>query len=229
MKAAVLALALGCALATPSPAQILSGSGTAVIDGVIDNTEWIDAAAPLFPVNTPGGTTPGGLFVMNDATHLYLGLVVVYTDGIVDFGVEFDASGDQVLRGAGDDAIGLASNGSPRDAYRTVSTAPSDTSGGGTLDVVGAVHVGENSTTIELSHPLDGGDPLDIAVAVDDLLRFGVRIAVFPGGYETHYPGPTPTESARIEIVPEPGSAPGAAVAGIASALLARGRRRREA
>ncbi len=48
-------LALAWMIAAPASSQILSGSGTAVIDGVIDNEEWADADAPIFLVDLPGG------------------------------------------------------------------------------------------------------------------------------------------------------------------------------
>jgi hypothetical protein len=176
-----------------------------VIDGVIDNAEWADAAAPLFLVDVPGGgTTQAAFYVMNDATNLYIGLVVVYLDSGIDLSVSFDASGDGDTLGSGDDGIGFYSgSGLPRDGYWTATTAPSDTSGGGTLDVVGASSTTAVSTYIEISHPLDSGDMgHDIAVGEDDLVAFFAQIRLFPGSVDSFYPGPVAGIEAQI-LVPE--------------------------
>lgn len=208
MKSAILALLGACAFAAPAFAQALSGTGTAVIDGVIDNQEWIDAAAPLFLADTPGGMETAALYVMNDATNLYFGLVIVYLGGAVDLSVEFDASGDDETLTAGDDGIGCYSlNDAARDGYRTESMAPSDTSGGGSIDVACASSTTAVSTYIEMSHPLDSGDGRDIAVGPGAVLPFFASIRVFPGAHDTHYPGPAAGIEAQIEIVPEPGTA----------------------
>lgn len=223
MKSAVLALLGACVIAAPAPAQVLAGFGTAVIDGFIDNEEWIDAAAPLFLVDTPGGDEGAALYVMNDATNLYFGLVVVYLDGAVDLSLEFDASGDGETLTADDDAIGCYSlNDAARDGYRTVSTAPSDVSGGGTIDVSCASSTTAVSTYIEMSHPLDSGDGRDIAVGPGATLPFFASIRVFPGAHDTYYPGPGAGIEAQIEIVPEPTSAASAALVSVALWLLRR-------
>lgn len=223
MKSAILALLGACAVAAPATAQVLSGTGTAVIDGVIDNQEWIDAAAPLFLVNTPGGTEGAALYVMNDATNLYFGLVVVYLGGAVDLSVEFDASGDDETLTAGDDGIGCYSlNDAARDGYRTESMAPSDTSGGGSIDVACASSTTAVSTYIEMSHPLDSGDGRDIAVGPGATLPFFASIRVFPGSHDTYYPGPGAGIEAQIEIVPEPTSAASAVLVSVVLWLLRR-------
>lgn len=216
MKTICLALVMTFAVASPGAALILSGTGTAVIDGVIDNVEWAGADAPIFQIDKPGGgTVNGSLFVMNDATNLYIALVVVYLDGGIDLSVEFDASGDGETLGAGDDDIGFnTSSGTARDGYRTASTAPSDTSGGGTLDVIGAWSTTAVSTYIEISHPLDSGDVgHDIAVGPSELLPFFAQIRLAPGSVDTFYPGPSAGIEAQIEIVPEPGAGASAALA----------------
>jgi hypothetical protein len=51
-----------------APGVVLSGSGTAAIDGVMSPGEWNGAASIGFPANVPsrdgGGTTPATLFIM---------------------------------------------------------------------------------------------------------------------------------------------------------------------
>ena len=229
MKRALAALALAVGAAPPSPAQTLSGFGTAVIDGFIGNDEWASASAPLFLVDTPGGTEGGALYVMNDATNLYVGLVVVYLGGAVDLSVELDASGDDETLTAGDDAIGCYSlNDAARDVYRIESSAPSDASGGGTVDVSCASATTAVSTYIEMSHPLDSGDGRDIAVGLGALLPFFASIRVFPGSHDSYYPGPAAGIEAQIEIVPEVGFAASAAFACLSLWSLRLRRRRGE-
>ncbi len=65
--------------------SVLSGSGTPTIDGVISPGEWDNAGFADFPVNLPeGGTTPGRVFAMNDASNLYL--AIRFSRSIVDPG-----------------------------------------------------------------------------------------------------------------------------------------------
>src|SRR5947208_1575815 len=63
------------------PRVVLTGAGTARIDGRLDlNGEWARAARYFFLANLPeadgGGTTPATLFVMNDSSRLYLALLI---------------------------------------------------------------------------------------------------------------------------------------------------------
>jgi hypothetical protein len=222
-----LLLALAWTIAAPASAQILSGSGTATIDGVIDNEEWAGADAPIFVVDLPGGDIAGAsLKVMNDATNLYLGLVVVYKDDLIDLSVYFDANDDGNAGGAGDDLIGFTTtSGAVRDLFFTAGSSSFDTTDGGTLDVVGATSTTSIATQIEISHPLDGGDAgHDIAVGPGDLLGFYAMIRLFPCCTDSFYPGPVGGIDAQIEIVPEPAS--GSAVALATLFGFARARRR---
>jgi hypothetical protein len=63
--------------AQTATADYLAGSGTARVDGVLSDGEWAGAAKVEFQVNRldseGGGSTPATLYVMNDATNLYLG------------------------------------------------------------------------------------------------------------------------------------------------------------
>lgn len=201
-----ITLALACAIAVPASAQILSGRGTAVIDGVIDNEEWADADAPIFLVDLPGGGTAGAaLYVMNDAVNLYLGFVVLYLEDLIDVGISFDASGDGQTGTVGDDSIGFATvTNAVRDTFVGPSSADFDTNDGGTLDVVAATSTTTVSTYIELSHPLRGGDTEhDIDVGPDDLLPFYAQIRLFPCCTDSFYPGPVAGIEAQIQIAPE--------------------------
>ncbi len=223
-RAALLALA--CTITAPASAQILSGSGTAVIDGVIDHSEWSDADAPIFLVDLPGGgTAAAALYVMNDAANLYFGFAIVYNDDLIDVSLSFDATGDGETGGTGDDAIGFATvSEAVRDNFRTVSSGLFDTDDGGTLDVVGATTATATATYIELSHPLDSGDAgHDIAVGPGELLPFYATLRLFPCCTDTFYPGPVAGIEAQILIAPEATSGSAAAFA----ALFAMHRRRK--
>lgn len=219
-------LALACMIAAPASAQTLSGNGTAVIDGVIENAEWVDAGAALFLVDEPGGESAlAGIYVMNDATNLYVGFTIGYKEDLIDVSVQFDASGDGETLTAGDDAIGFATNGAVRDLYYG-SSPDFDTNYGGTLDVVGASSTTDLTTQIEISHPLDGSDAgHDIAVAPGELLPFYAMIRLFPCCTDSFYPGPVAGIEAQIQIAPEATSGSTAAFAALLGFVRSRRRR----
>ena len=55
---------------------IYSGYGTATIDGQFGLGEWLNAGVIYFEANTPEGTTPAILYVMNDNNNLYLAVSI---------------------------------------------------------------------------------------------------------------------------------------------------------
>jgi len=212
-----------CAIAAPASAQTLSGRGTATIDGVIDDPEWSDAGAALFVVDEPGGDGAlAGIYVMNDATNLYLGFTIGYQDDLIDVFVPFDASGDGETLTPGDDAIGFTTtSGVVRDLYVPAGSPNFDTNDGGTLDVVGATSTTELTTQIEISHPLDGGDTgHDIAVGPGELLPFYATIRLFPCCTDSFYPGPVAGIEAQILIAPEAGAGSTGMLAALGIAAL---------
>lgn len=222
----ILLIALAWLIVAPASAQTLSGRGTAAIDGVIDDQEWVDAGAALFLVDEPGGDSAlAGIYVMNDATNLYLGFAIGYKEDLIDVSAQFDASGDGDTLTAGDDAIGFTTtNGAVRDLYYA-SSPDFDTNDGGTLDVVGATSTTEFTTQIEISHPLDGGDGgHDIAVGPGELLPFYAMIRLFPCCTDSFYPGPAAGIEAQILVAPEAASGSAAALAALLG--FARSRRR---
>lgn len=199
-KKIAIAAMLALGIAAPAGAQItLSGWGTAVIDGVIDSEEWAGADQPALTLNMPGGGTGlGALFVMNDATTLYIALLAQYTGPAADLTVQFDASGDGQTLTNHDDAIGCnSSSKTARDTFRTATTAPSDSAPGynGTIDVECNATKDAVATYVEISHPLDSGDHCglatgcDIAVEPLDLLPFYAQIRLQSGSVDTYFPG----------------------------------------
>ena len=84
-------------------AAVLSGWGTATIDGVINTTEWATASTLTYSAGSYSGT----IYMMNDATNLYIGFIINGDDeiGINDgFMVTFDNdNGGEANLEVGDD------------------------------------------------------------------------------------------------------------------------------
>jgi hypothetical protein len=172
------------------PAVVLTGFGTATIDAVLSPGEWDNAGSINFAVNVPeGGTTPGTLFVMNDASNLYL--AVQFARPAADIGqsagFEFDNDHSGGSLGEGDD--GLLFNPNPVvlffDLVRTTQGGcPAgslcsflDTTLGGTSDGAADLFYDGTSTTYEFSHPLDSMDDAhDFSLLLLDTVGFTLFI-----------------------------------------------------
>ena len=185
------------ALTTPltaeahAPGVVLSGVGTATIDGQLAPGEWDSAGKIDLLVNLPlsdgGGITPGTLFVMNDGSNLYLGVKVLRTQlntGSLGFGLdqvafEFDNNHNGGPQEEGDDILllspGLSFSGVSAffDEVRT-SRPPCPAGAGllygfldtqlnvpGTNDGAGAATNNGSFSFFEMSHPLDSADNLN--------------------------------------------------------------------
>src|ERR1044071_1655625 len=85
----------------------LAGFGTPTVDGRFSPGEWQTAASLDFEVRLPeGGTTPGTIFVMNDATNLYF--AIRFARSRVDPGNSAEIDLDKDSSGsisAGDDTL----------------------------------------------------------------------------------------------------------------------------
>jgi hypothetical protein len=189
--AGMLALAVGILAVAPAQAQDpqfrFRAYGTAVVDGVFAPAEWDGAAKWNFAANIPpgegGGTRPATLYVMNDASTLYLGLTVARPDlGSSSFSVVFDNDHDGTLLEQGDESLLLNSSGIPYlyDEYvsRQAPCPPGavclglpDVDTGGTSDVRGKVSNNGATSFYELAQPLDTADD-----AHDFSLRLGKRV-----------------------------------------------------
>jgi hypothetical protein len=209
MRHAIRLLALSASLAAiPWPAQahapgvVLSGLGTATIDGQVSPGEWEAAGCTDLPVNVPeGGTTPGSVCAMNDATTLYL--LVRFARAGADPGntaaFELDSGHDGGIE-AGDDVLLINPDVGFLDEVRT--TAPPcptgalcgllDTSVGGTSDGAGAFDNDGQFTTYEFAHPLDSGDANDFTLGPGDTIGFSLSIRLIgPAGIaDTDFPWP---------------------------------------
>jgi hypothetical protein len=182
----------------------LSAYGTAVIDGVLGPGEWDKAAklelAAHLPNDDGGGTTPTTLFVMNDATNLYVALRI----GRASFGgttnpvLEFDNDNDGVSED-GDDgfgmSVGIYQPVEFHDIYRyTCPDAPAGSAGcsasdpettrgilpAGTSDGAAEAKNDGSYTIIEMSHPLTSGDVRhDFALQAGDTVGFHLLLRLF--------------------------------------------------
>ncbi len=194
---------------TPVKPVLLSGYGTATIDGVLNADEWATAAKYDLSVNVPrGGTTPATLYVMNDNQNLYLALR--FRRSTVDPGnsltFEFDNNNDG-MAASGDDIIGFDPPNSFVDGFRTnlppcTSSDPAacgfnDADYGGTNDGSGAFKNDGTFSVYEMSHPLNSGDiGHDFALNPGDTVGFFLMLrmigpgGVFPDDYaDTFFPG----------------------------------------
>jgi hypothetical protein len=165
----VFATALMCAIsgaAHASDGLTLRGYGTAVVDGVLSPGEWDAAGQYDFRANRSpaegGGTVPATLFVMNDATNLYLALRVGVTDlGYSAFDGIFMPS-EQNPFGPGNDI--LRATPTLFEDYHYQQTAPNtwdwiaDVADGGTRDGTAAAMQYSGYAVFEVSHPLDSAD-----------------------------------------------------------------------
>jgi hypothetical protein len=140
------------------------------MDGVYSPTEWQGAGAVNLAVNTPaGGTTPAVLYVMNDASNIYLALRILRTppDPRNSLAFYFDKDGDNAVS-IGDDVILLNVDPPPSTLFFDEVVEPCcgggaisgqlDTSYGGTNDGAGAFGNDGTYSVFELWHPLASSD-----------------------------------------------------------------------
>jgi hypothetical protein len=188
------------------------GLGTPTIDGVFGSGEWANAASFAIDVVLPeGGTTPGTLHVMNDASNLYIALR--YARSVNDPGksmaLEFDNNGSALFGlpsiEEGDDVIVMNPGAGFFDDYRTRRPpCPTqsicgmlDTDDGGSVDGSGAFAHDGAFHVYEISHPLRSGDAahdFSLAAGQDLGLQVDIRLiaagAEWPRGFgDTRWPG----------------------------------------
>ena len=147
------------------------------IDGVIDPVEWYYADTTEF--TTDMGHLNGTLYVMNDATNLYLGVRVQDTTPpheFVDFWFDNDHDGigpeleDDTLRCSGGGLIDMhCSSEDPLYYALDVDGLPP-----GTNDGAGGAGNDGAYSHYELSHPLDSGDIHDFSLSFGDTVGFAI-------------------------------------------------------
>jgi len=182
---------------------VLSGWGTAVIDGQISQNEWDENSFAVFSVNTPeGGIADGIVHAMNDEDILYLAVIFDHTANGNTASIQFDNNNDGSETQPGDDVILINPNPTVGfwDEYRyTGPPCPSgkicaqlDTDDGGTNDGSGVFYNSEleNVTIYEFSHPLNSSDnDHDFSLDIGDTVGFQLHIRMITGSTaDTFFP-----------------------------------------
>jgi len=195
LLALIASLSITSNVGAHAPAVVITGVGTAVVDGATSSGEWQSAGCREFAVNVPeGGTTPGIVCAMNDDANIYL--LVRFRRQIADPGnsgvIEFDNDHDGI-REDGDDVLLINPDIGFFDELR--STAPPcpagalcgffDTALGGTNDGTGAFGNDGTFTTYEFLHPLDSSDdPHDFSIGPGSVVGFDVSVRLIGAGQQ---------------------------------------------
>ena len=176
------------------------------INGLIDLTEWSGAATAPIVI---GWTFAGTLYVMNDATNLYMGVKIADTalnsnDYLV---VLFDNDNDGVGKEVGEDLLQISGASVFYDLFSAPSTTP-DTNAGGTADGDGKAVYSGGYNYFELKHPLDSTDNAhDFSLSAGDTAGFSVQY-VEASGYWGDWPSKNPKSWAHITVASAPAPAP---------------------
>lgn len=180
---------------------VWSACGTAKIDGILSPGEWASATTHTITVNTAAGAVPATLYVMSDNLTLYMALKFPEpAPNYGSLGVEFDNNNNGVPFEPGDDAIVHNNQFGLFDDFRTATSAPSDTSAGGTSEGRGAYHNDGTNSVYEIAHPfntLDLGHDLAICGGhsrssglCQNTVGFFILLRQISGGalHDTYYP-----------------------------------------
>lgn len=215
-----LALVVLVAFAPPDASgQPLSAAGTASIDGVKSEGEWDGAAVRAVFGGFPGSV----LYVMNDDQNLYLGIEVLGDLDLTstDFAhVRFDNERD-LMNSDGDDEVWQFTSGYSDRYYDSGSWGNPDMEQNGQ----GAIARAGGANFIEISKPLDSGDPQDFSRAVGDLL--GLCVIYFEDNAATsgtNHPAGCATGGQLVydivAIVAEPPVVPALSASGVLALCL---------
>lgn len=214
----VLVLALGTITynAEAHIGIVLSGNGTATIDGVMSPGEWDLAKHVDFSVNVGDGmTTPATFFAMNDADNLYLALRVqipTVNALFTSFDVEFDNDHDGFWIDEGDDVFVLNPPNYLSDDFRTyLPPCPPnalcgllDTDFGGTNDGGGMVVTAGEFIVYEVYRPLDSADDAhDFSLQAGDIVGWNLSLRLFvdSGIVDTSFPTPGSAQGLYGDII----------------------------
>jgi len=196
-----------------------SGYGTPAIDGVLGLEEWALAAQIPISVNTPEGPAPATVYVMNDASNLYVALELHFTG--------FNRSSFQVMTAG---PYGKIADPSSTDFFADVFFAnsnygiadfhdnfrlvtgnsnygPADTGYGGTTD--GSASFGQSAgvSVWDLAHPLNSGDEYDYCITNRGIgINFFIRLLNPYPSIDTNYPSLwdwIPFKTSRGHVTPK--------------------------
>ncbi len=183
------------------------GTGTATIDGSLGTSEWQCAHSYDFTANVSGGSTPATLYVMNDATNLYLAVRLKRssTDKVNTLQFNFDNNDSWMMSAGagaaetGDEVLSLDAVAGFRDAFLTLKCVNSsqsscwgtDLSAGGTSEGGSAVKNDGTYTTYEMVHPLNTADDAhDFSLSVDSRVGLFLTLQTGSGATgNTQWPG----------------------------------------
>jgi hypothetical protein len=177
--AAVIVMTTG--VASASGEITLRGFGTSVVDGVLTPNEWDGAGRYDFQANRSpaegGGTVPATLYVMNDATNLYLALRVSVTslgNSVLD-GI-FLASPPNVF-GEGSDILHVLPGTFEDLHFHPVSPNYwdwlADSADGGTQDGKAVAKASGGVGVFEVAHPLNSADDQhDFSLTIPSHINF---------------------------------------------------------
>ena len=184
-------------IAKAPPTLTAWASVAPTIDGVVGASEWAGASNEKFSI---GWTYVGELWVMNDATNLYLAVKITDTSfAAADLlAFLFDNNNNGVFEEAGDDALGLwASLAAFTDGFvnRPGDVSP-DTDHGGTSDGQGRSSASGGFNYFEISHPLDSADDVhDFSLAAGNTVGFYLSYMKASGVYGGMWPFSDPLTS----------------------------------
>lgn len=219
---------------------VLSGNGTATIDGLLAPGEWDGSASATTTTldNYPGWPGDGEMRVMSDDTNLYIAVRIPF-EPLTGFGVGgaitlgFDNDDNGVLDEAGDDFWSVNPAFEATDgvlvACPPFTCAPADTAVGGTNDVTASIGHDGSFVVVEMRHPLVSGDPNDIALLPGGRVGFQLSYTLFKtdgsaqarllGDIELGSPDATPpTVTVPRDVMSEATGPGGAVVSYVAAA-----------
>jgi hypothetical protein len=158
--------------AAHEPDVVMTGFGTATVDGTPSLGEW-DAARPLdFNVRLPlGGTTPARLLVMNDGENVYMAVRVTKPESVhstMSWATTFDNDHDGTNE-VGDDVLlvnyGEGISSALHDDHLEVCCGGNQLGGLLDTDATGGATNGSSAATLsgddfvfEVSHPMNSAD-----------------------------------------------------------------------
>lgn len=177
--------------------KIVSGYGSAVVDGRLDKIEWKNGTKETISITLPNeGSTTATLLVMNDSENLYLALKFAKLPfEVVGQSLFFEFQNPDIhLSDSGDDVIGINPSIGFLDEVRIKGSSFIDTRKGGTIDGNGVFLEDNEQTVYEISHPLKSPDQKhDFQLNEGDSIGFSISLrlmqqgAEYPDGYvDTH-------------------------------------------
>jgi hypothetical protein len=184
------------------PTMSAWASAAPTIDGAVGAAEWAGASHTSFSI---GWTFVGDLWVMNDASNLYLAVKIADTSltamDRLYFGFDNNNNG---VREAGDDLLGLTGDGQFMDLFWGPPTK-FDTDAGGTSDGQGNASGSGGHNYFEMSHLLNSADDAhDFSLSAGNTVGFNIEYWDEASGYWGDWPSLNVRNSAHITVASAP-------------------------